>query len=89
MLEEVYLDRNLLAIAFARMAQQAGWQAGWSIDASAPDWYVIYVETPYGQVSWHIPPQLLEGLSLPQHPLPWDGHDIQEKRRRLAMLTQS
>ncbi len=84
MCDEVYVDRNLLALAFAKLAHEAGWKVGWSTDTETPDWRLLYVETPAGQVSWHLPASMLEQTTLPTHSLPWDGHDVAEKRRRLG-----
>jgi hypothetical protein len=52
----VYEERNCLALAFARMARAAGWVVGWVDDDDAGrDWPVLMIDTPAGQVSWHLP----------------------------------
>lgn len=84
--QEVYEDRNLLALAFARLAEEKGWPVGWRNDEETPGWPVIYVETPEGQVSWHVPATLIEGLTLPLFPHAWDGHSSKEKRERLRKI---
>jgi hypothetical protein len=61
-------------------------------DPNAPDWPVIYIDTPRGQLSWHL---ATEDLDLFAHvPVPtgdqapkWDGHTTTEKYQRLASLT--
>lgn len=62
-------------------------------DPDEPDWAVIYLTTPQGQLSWHIAP---DDMDLFGHVLiivarsdapAWDGHDTPEKYRRLAALT--
>jgi hypothetical protein len=66
------------------------------IDPDAPGWAVIFVETPTGQMSWHVSGDDLDlFLSVehadsdePQVPK-WDGHTTEEKYRRLAELTAS
>lgn len=55
------------------LALAAGHAAGVRIDAAEPEWPVVYIELPTGQVSWH----------MPQHPVPWDEHDTDEKYRRV------
>jgi hypothetical protein len=59
-------------------------------DAEAPDWPVLFVKLPTGQVSWHISPDDL-GLfghvrrtigGMPDAPA-WDGHDTAEKYARV------
>lgn len=76
-IDNVYAQRNELAIAFAKAALAAGWKAGRGIDSEAsPEWAnVVYVDLPDGrQVSWHMSPDcvpLLDGL--PQYAGTWDG----------------
>ncbi len=76
-----YSQRNELAIAFAKMAILAGFNAGRGFDSDESkqwddEWrHVVYVDLPDGrQVSWHVSPDcvpLLEGL--PQYDGKWDG----------------
>jgi hypothetical protein len=54
-------------------ARRAGYAAGVRIDPAEPDWPVVHIELPTGQVTWH----------MPQHETPWDGHDTPEKYRRV------
>ena len=87
-LDDVYHDRNLLAIAFAR-AIRATWgpgAAGWYWHDS---WPVIWVDTPAGQKSWHVTPSLkdvLERSHLVEHEPDggYDGHSRTLKNCRLA-----
>lgn len=63
-----------------------------SADPDAPDWPVIFVDTPRGQLSWHLSPDDLDLFAhvpvLKGHQAPkWDGHTTAEKYRRLAGLT--
>lgn len=58
--------------AMAR-AIDCGYAAGIRLDPDEPDWPVVYIELPTGQVSWH----------MPQHPIPFDGHDAAEKTKRI------
>lgn len=48
-------------------------KAGVRIDPAEPGWPVVYIELPTGQVSWH----------MPEHQTAWDGHDTDEKYRRV------
>lgn len=79
-LNAVYSQRNELAVAFALAAIEAGWNAGRGFDMDMPgadvnDWgHVVYVDTPGGQVSWHIAPDDVHLLApLPQYDGEWDG----------------
>lgn len=62
-------------------------------DPDEPDWPVITVATPAGQMSWHLSP---DDLDLVAHvPLVsaddpravWDGHTTPDKYERLRALT--
>jgi len=87
-LDDVYHDRNLLAIAFAR-AMRLTWgpdTAGWY---RHDDWPVVWVDTPAGQKSWHVTPDLEDVLE--RSPLDkrepiggYDGHSRTLKNCRLA-----
>jgi hypothetical protein len=78
-INDVYRQRNNLAIAFCKAALAAGWPAGRGVDdTKEPDdeWrHVVYVDLPSGdQVSWHMAPcavHLLEGL--PEYKGKWEG----------------
>ncbi len=87
--EEAYFDRNQLALAFARMALRAGWTAGLGVEPEDSDWPVLYVDTPEGQISWHLPASEVDLETWPNYPGSWDGHDVDQKRRRLAALIHS
>lgn len=49
---------------------------------------MVYVETPAGQLSWHVAAADVELFPpLPRAPrCPWDGHGTGEKYARLALL---
>ena len=59
-------------------------------DPDAPDWPVIFIDLPTGQVSWHINP---EDLDLFEHVTvgtgTWDGHTTDEKYARLDAHTRA
>lgn len=64
-------------------------------DPAEPDWPVIYVETPSGQLSWHLSKddlplfphvQVVEAYDARAR---WDGHTTEEKYRRVRSLAQA
>ncbi|MFJ2267773.1 hypothetical protein ACIOHO_15630 [Streptomyces sp. NPDC087849] len=62
-------------------------------DPTAPDWAVVTVETPAGQMTWHIAER---DMDLFTHVQPtnricrgWDGHTTDEKYQRMRDLTQA
>ena len=73
-----YTQRAIAAVAFAHTVLALGGTAGVSRDnrEDQPDeWRVVlYVDTPAGQLSWHIAPNdqaMLEGI--PEYIRAWDG----------------
>ena len=77
-LNTAYSQRAIVAIALAHVVIQHGGTAGVGQDdrEDQPDaWRVVlYVDTPAGQLSWHIAPDdqlMLEGL--PTYSKAWDG----------------
>lgn len=68
-----YAYRNICVMVAVSQAALCGMAAGYRIDPSEPEWPVALIELPTGQVSWHVP----------QFPVSWDGHDTEEKYRRV------
>ena len=68
-----YHIRYALVLRAAGTAAELGLATGIRIDPEEPEWPVVYIELPTGQVSWH----------MPQHPVPFDGHTTEEKYRRI------
>ena len=61
------------------------------VDAAEPDWPVLYIQLPTGQLSWHIAP---EDVPLFTHvrrdpAVEWDGHSTEEKYARLDAHTRA
>lgn len=80
--DEIYYDRNLLACAFAHATNAP---AGWKPDPHAPDeWAIVWIETPMGQISWHVRREMAEALAPPRQDAIYTGYDRDEKNERLA-----
>lgn len=87
-----YRERNALVAALIRVGGYRTWVI------SAPDadgWHIVYVETPMGQMSWHVHPTDIRLFAdVDGAPLfssrrdddEWDGHTTDEKYERLAAL---
>lgn len=72
--DQNYEVRYRLILEALAVARKHGYAAGIRIDPAEPEWPVAFIELPVvGQISWH----------LPQHPVEWDGHDTEEKWRRI------
>lgn len=87
-LDVAYRERAALVAALIRVG---GYPAELVIAPDTEDWWIVYAETPAGQVSWHLSPDDLDLFSfLPlkfgSRPSPWDGHTTEEKYRRVAAL---
>jgi hypothetical protein len=83
--DAAYAERNAVVLAFAHMAELMGWTVGTVADPAEPDWPVLMIDTPAGQVSWHFKADELPA-TVPRYPGRWDGHDTPEKYDRLRRL---
>jgi hypothetical protein len=83
----VYLERNRCVLLALRLALAAGYVAGIGQDEQGePGWqHILYIDLPSGQVSWHVPDQFVTEHcgNLPVYTRAWDGHDTEEKYRRV------
>lgn len=84
-LEAVYAERNAVVLAFAHMAELQGWEVGKILDPEEPEWPVLMIDTPAGQVSWHFKAEDMPE-TMPDYPGVWDGHSTPEKYARLRDL---
>lgn len=85
--DTLYRERAHLAALVSRM-----YPSEWCEDTdNGEDWKILYVHTPTGQVSWHIASidwDLFDHVKRSEHAGNdlWDGHDTDEKYRRIGML---
>ncbi len=83
---DAYLERNKVVAALAKCFPSG--IARTAIEGWSDDWHgCVYIDLPTGQVSWHYHDShaaLFEGL--PPYTKPWDGHNTEEKYRRVAAL---
>ncbi|MDX9835285.1 MAG: hypothetical protein RBT36_08755 [Desulfobulbus sp.] len=84
-LDDAYFDRNQAVMALARLAQQLGYKVGLRVDPGEPDWPVLMIELPTGQVGYHLPKAEVLG-EWPSYDQEWDGHTLEEKRGRIEEL---
>ncbi|MEX5636528.1 hypothetical protein [Parafrankia sp. FMc2] len=83
LLDAAYRERAQLVSYLARV-----FEAHWAIDESEPEWPVICIHTPAGQLCWHVDraDMNLFPSGLENQPSDWDGHSTEEKYARLAQL---
>lgn len=82
--DALYTERNALAQLCGKLAMLLGYDVRWGTDPFDPDWPVLFVQLPTGQVSWHIAPghRVLEAPSDGR----WDGSPDGAKALRIALL---
>lgn len=88
----LYTERARVAVALARGCRQMGCAVGFGYDAAEPDWPVLFIELPIGQVSWHLSPHARATLAADiadDSAWRWDGHTTDEKYRRLDEWSRS
>lgn len=76
---DAYFDRNQAVLALARLAKAQGLVVGVKED---PEWPILFIDLPTGQVSWHIAKKELVG-EWPEYSGVWDNHTLEEKRERM------
>jgi hypothetical protein len=81
-LEDAYFDRNQAVMAMAKLAMQQGYEVGLRYDPNEPDWPVLMIDLPTGQVGWHLPKNEITG-DWPVYEKNWDQHTLEEKRNRI------
>lgn len=61
------------------------------VDEREPEWPVIYILLPSGdQVSWHVSSADMDLFAhVKEGQMQWDGHDTEEKYRRLDRYTRA
>lgn len=86
-LDNIYRERNAVVAALIRTN---GWPASIMAAPDAEGWWIVYAETPLGQVSWHIAPDDVRLFDdFPRSGADWDGHDTDTKYERVARLARS
>lgn len=74
-----YDTRYGLVLDAMTLARKLRLPVGIRIDEKEPEWPVVHIELPTGQVTWH----------MPQHPAEWDGHDTATKYARCRAYAES
>lgn len=80
-IDEVYRDRNLLALA---LAVSTSAPSAYHDDPEAEGWSVVWIQTPNGEVSWHAPTELVERFGLRYKEREYTGYSREAKNDMLA-----
>ena len=89
-LDDAYFDRNQVVLLLSYLAADFGWDV-W-VNNDDPEWPILFIETPAGQLSWHIPAKEMPKGITDWYDLwkdgekVWDGHTLEEKRARISRL---
>jgi hypothetical protein len=81
--DDVYRERAELVAFLARIYGAYVWE-----NPAEPDWPIVYIGTPAGQLSWHLAKtdmDLFENFPKANNNM-WDGHSTSEKYDRLRSL---
>lgn len=92
--DAAYTERNKLVAALARLVQWGGFSAWLAQHPADPDWdpewrWIVFVDGPTGQMSWHLHDSELGAFTpwVQLRPVTgWDGHSTEEKYERLERL---
>lgn len=86
--DDAYRERDQCVALLSHMAGALGLKVGMArtnIPGWDPEWHCcVYVDLPTGQVSWHFHDSEMPLFqTLPLYTGEWDGHDTEEKYRRV------
>jgi hypothetical protein len=87
-MSDAYIDRNLAVQLLAKLAEEKGYAVGLRKDPEEPEWPVLMIDLPTGQVSWHLPAAEVVG-KWSEYPDGWDGHTTEEKRERIRRFVEN
>ncbi|MBD1995310.1 hypothetical protein H6G00_01525 [Leptolyngbya sp. FACHB-541] len=83
-IEQLHWERNCCISLIAQMAECLKLTIGLGADPKEPEWPVVFLELPSGQVSWHVPMSEIDNFSfLGAYFYGWDGHTTEEKYDRV------
>ncbi len=80
-MDRVYADRNLVVQLCCTLAKKCGMDAGIRRPQEDPEWPVLVIDLPEGEVAWHLPEEEV-ALDFTSDKA-YDGHSDDEKARRI------
>ncbi len=83
MSNQAYKDRNLVVQLLALLGAEKGWKS--EMTRESENWIILYINTDFGQLSWHIPSEELQ-VEWPEVTHTWDGHSTSEKNKRIENI---
>jgi hypothetical protein len=87
-MNEIYAHRAILYVALVKHISSMAWKSKRHQDGSTYDgWFILGVELPTGQISYHVPEKFWD--KLPEikelEASPFDGHTSDDVLKRLTM----
>ena len=85
-IDELYDHRCLL---FALLCLQMKGQVFYKMDVNSPGWFILYLETKYGQISYHLKDVFLpaiQSVAVYDADHSWDGHTSEDVLNRMNQL---
>lgn len=85
-IEELYDHRCLLFIALCLKDRETSF---YKEDPTSPGWFILYLETKYGQINYHLPDKFLPIVAskIKRNPeYVWDGHTSKDVLERIEKL---
>lgn len=89
--DELYQHRHALFLNLMRQNRHMAWASKVHSDGTSFDgWFIAGIETPAGQISYHLPDVLwavVEDMGVTvDKPPPWDGHTAEDVCLRLMEM---
>lgn len=87
--DAAYRERDMCVALIAKLAAAQGYRVGMARHEGEweDDWrWIVYIDLPTGQVSWHIHDSEREWFDFQVYPGTWDGHTTDQKYERMAAL---
>lgn len=92
-IEDIYTERNIAVGMAVSMAVKLGYDINNHVDPGDPDWVVVFIGLPTGQVSWHISRKEYKAYFPDYIPVagrnPWDGHSTETKNARIQEFSKT
>ncbi len=85
-INQAYVERDMCVAFICLLAHKLGWNVGLK-QGDDPNWPLVFVDSPLGQLSWHVKrEELMFFPSLSPYLADWDGHSSEEKYKRMRNL---
>jgi hypothetical protein len=85
----LYEERNRIVALVVFLARRQGYKTGCKKDPEDPEYPIVFIDLPCGQVSWRVHGSDLRYFpSLGPYPKEWDKHTSREKYDRILRMVR-